>query len=72
MISYEPFWHTIQERGISTYKLICEYGILPDTIQRLRDGRPITTKTINTLCIAIDCDILDIMKFTRTTEEETN
>ena len=48
MISYEPFWQTIRRKNISTYQLIYEYGILPDTIQRLRSGKTITTKTLNT------------------------
>lgn len=62
MISYEPFWKTIRERKISTYQLI-GYGILPDTIQRLRSGKPITTKTLNSLCIALECTVPDILEF---------
>ena len=41
MISYEPFWKTINERKITTYQLIYKQGILPDTIQRLRSGKTI-------------------------------
>ena len=63
MISYDPFWKTIADRGISTYALINRPGILPDTIQRLRSGKPITTTTLNTLCQVIDCNISDVMKF---------
>lgn len=62
MISYEPFWRAIRERKISTYQLI-GYGILPDTIQRLRSGKPITTKTLNSLCIALECTVPDILEF---------
>lgn len=62
MISYEPFWKTIRERKISTYQLI-GYGILPDTIQRLRSGKPITTKTLNSLCIALECTVPDVLEF---------
>lgn len=70
MISYDPFWQTLQERGISTYKLIYEHGILPDTIQRLRDGKTITTKTINTLCIVLGCNVSDILQFVPEDENE--
>ena len=63
MISYEPFWQTLRQKNISTYKLIYEYGILPDTIQRLRSQKTITTKTINTLCTVIDCQVSDILTF---------
>lgn len=69
MISYEPFWKTLRERNISTYQLIYEYGILPDTIQRLRSGKPVTTKTLNNLCLAIGCQIPDILEFTPGEEE---
>lgn len=63
MISYEPFWQTLRQKNISTYKLIYEYGILPDTIQRLRSQKTITTKTINTLCTVIQCQVSDILTF---------
>ncbi len=63
MISYEPFWQTLRQKNISTYKLIYEYGILPDTIQRLRSQKTITTKTINTLCTVIQCQVSDIFTF---------
>ena len=61
MISYDPFWQTLHQKNISTYKLIYEYGILPDTIQRLRSDKTITTKTLNTLCSVLGCQISDIL-----------
>ena len=72
MISYDPFWKTIADRKISTYALINRHGILPDTIQRLRSGRPITTTTLNTLCQVINCEISDIMEFIPKQNSQTN
>ena len=63
MISYAPFWQTIKEKKITTYALINKLGILPDTVQRLRSGRPITTTTINILCEVLDCEVSDIMVY---------
>nr|WP_296009984.1 helix-turn-helix domain-containing protein [uncultured Blautia sp.] len=63
MISYDPFWQTLHRKNISTYKLIYEYGILPDTIQRLRSEKTITTKTLNTLCSVLCCQISDILVY---------
>lgn len=63
MISYEPFWQTLHQKDISTYQLIYEYGILPDTIQRLRSDKTVTTKTLNTLCSVIGCQISNIVTF---------
>ena len=37
MISYEPFWKTINERKITTYQLIYKQGILPDTMKYVPD-----------------------------------
>lgn len=72
MISYDPFWKTIADRGISTYALINRHGILPDTIQRLRSGKPITTTTLNTLCQVIDCNISDVMEFVPDKNSQTD
>ena len=63
MISYEPFWNTISERKISTYSLINHHGILPDTIQRLRKGKSLTTTTLNTLCEVIECRLEEIVEY---------
>nr|WP_297874105.1 helix-turn-helix domain-containing protein [uncultured Blautia sp.] len=63
MISYDPFWQTLHRKNISTYKLIYEYGILPDTIQRLRSEKTVTTKTLNTLCSVLCCQISDILVY---------
>lgn len=63
MMTYDPFWRTIQEKGITTYALINKHGILPDTIQRLRGGKPITTSTIESLCEVIGCKVEDIGGF---------
>ncbi|MBR6380143.1 MAG: helix-turn-helix domain-containing protein [Lachnospiraceae bacterium] len=63
MISYDPFWQTLSEKNISTYALINKYGILPDTIQRLRSGRHITTATIDTLCEVLECGVDSILKY---------
>lgn len=63
MISYRPFWTSIEKRGLTTYQLIYKEGILPDTIQRLRSGKPITTTTLNTLCIVLNCGVDDILEF---------
>lgn len=63
MMTYDPFWRTIEEKKITTYALINKHGILPDTIQRLRRGKPITTSTIETLCEVVGCRVEDIVEY---------
>ncbi len=57
MISYEPFYKTLKEKNISTYKLINQYGISRSLIDRLKHNKPITTVTINDLCKILQCGI---------------
>lgn len=63
MITYAPFWKTIEQKNITTYQLIYKHSILPDTLQRLRSGKPITTQTLNKLCYSIGCSVSDILEY---------
>jgi DNA-binding Xre family transcriptional regulator len=64
MISYEPFYQTLKNKGISTYKLINQYGISRSLLDRLKHNKPITTVTIDDLCKILSCNVEDIIKYT--------
>lgn len=64
MISYEPFYKTLKEKGVSTYKLINTYGISRSLLDRLKHNKAISTVTINDLCNILDCKVEDIMLHT--------
>ena len=63
MISYEPFYITLKEKGFSTYKLINEYGVSRSLLDRLKHNRPISTVTLNDLCNILHCKVEDILVF---------
>ena len=63
MIVYTPLWETMKEKGITTYTLINKYNISSSTINRLRHNQGITTQLIDDLCITLDCNVEDIIKF---------
>lgn len=63
MISYEPFYKTIKEKGVSTYKLINTYGLSRSLIDRLKHNKPISTMTLNDLCTILDCKVEDILLY---------
>ena len=63
MISYEPFYETLQKKGISTYKLINQYGISRGLLDRLKHNKPISTVTLNDLCTILDCRVEDILRY---------
>ena len=64
MISYEPFYRTLKEKGVSTYKLINEYGISRSLLDRLKHNKPISTVTLNDLCSILRCRVEDVVVFT--------
>jgi DNA-binding Xre family transcriptional regulator len=61
MISYTPFYNTLKVRGISTYKLIQQYGISRSLLDRLKHNKPISTVTLNDLCIMLSCRVDEIL-----------
>ena len=63
MISYEPFYRTLKEKGFSTYRLINEYGISRSLLDRLKHNRPISTVTLNDLCNILHCNVENILVF---------
>ena len=63
MISYEPFYKTLKEKGFSTYKLREHCGIDSKTIRRLKANENIETKTLDKICMALDCRLEDIAEF---------
>ena len=63
MISYEPFYKTLKEKNISTYKLINDFSISRSLLDRLKHNKPITTVTLNDLCGFLDCKVEDIIVY---------
>ena len=63
MITYAPLYETMKKKGITTYKLINNYGISRSLIDRLKHNKPISTVTINDLCTFLDCRIEDIVVY---------
>ncbi len=65
MISYAPFYKTLFEKGITEYYLIFKQGLSANTLYRIKKGEAISTKTIDTLCYILDCNVEDIIEFVK-------
>ena len=63
MISYEPLWKTMKERGITTYTLIYKKGFSAYTITNLKRNKSITMNTLEKLCSVLNCTPNDVVKF---------
>lgn len=66
MISYEPFFQTLLKLNITEYYLIFHEGISANTIHQIKKGLPITTRTLDTLCFILNCEVEDIIKHDKT------
>lgn len=63
MISYEPFYATLRDRNMSTYKLINQFGISRSLLDRLKHNKPLSTVTIDDLCRILSCRVEDVLTF---------
>ena len=63
MIVYDPFWRTLKNRGISTYKMINKLGYSSSTLYRLRHNKGISSRLIDDLCKLLDCRVEDILEY---------
>ena len=66
MITFAPFWDTLNKRDMSTYDLIYKHGLSANTIHRMKNNKIITTKTLNELCFILKCSVADIMEYQET------
>jgi len=63
MVSFRPFWDTLNTSSESTYTLIHFHKISSSTIDRLRKNKPINTTTINDLCRILNCRVEDVLEY---------
>ena len=63
MISYEPFWKTLEESDENWYTLVHKHDINPATLHRLKHNKPISTVTIDLFCTLLHCNVEDMICF---------
>lgn len=66
MISYEPLWKTMKQKGVTTYTLRTKggnYNVSGSTILRLKAGESVSTNTLDTLCKILSCNLSDVAIF---------
>ena len=54
-ISYQGAFDKMQEKGVTTYRIRKENILSQSTLQKMRDGKYVTTETIERLCLLLDC-----------------
>ena len=62
MMSYEPLFKTMKEKGITSYKLQ-KMGFNRATYYSIKEGKSVSTNTIHLLCKLLDCRVQDIIEY---------
>lgn len=63
MIVFDRLWKTMKERGLSQYKLIKEYKMSTEQLDRLRKNENVNTYTLDQLCRILNCGLEDIAEY---------
>ena len=61
MIVYDPLWHTMKVKRITTYMLSAKYGISRCTIDQLKHNKSVRTTTLDKLCTIL-CTRIEMTK----------
>ena len=62
MISYEPLFRTMKEKGITAYRL-GKMGFPLSNYYAMKHGENISTHTLDQLCKLLQCRVEDILEY---------
>lgn len=65
LICYDPLWETMKRKKATTYTLQVKGNISSSTIRRMKAGESVSTNTIDALCALLDCEVSDIIKYSK-------
>ena len=65
MIKFDRLWKTMEQKGMTTYRLREQCGIDSKTIRRLKANENMETKTLDKLCTVLSCKLEDIAEFVK-------
>lgn len=60
MISYRPFWETLEKSQETTYTLVNKHHVSSAILDKLRKDKPMNTTTLNDLCRILNCRLEEI------------
>ena len=67
---YDKLFVLMKERGLSTYRIRKENIISQSALTSLKNGRSVTTDTIERLCKSLNCQPGDILEYVPDNEEK--
>ena len=70
MIIYKDILKKLSNAGYNTNRLRKERLLSESTIQGIREGKPLTAKTIDTVCLLLNCQPNNIMQVVKEAPEK--
>ena len=64
-ISYKKLWKLLIDRDMKKKDLAERSGVSPTSIAKLSKNENVNTEILRKICIALDCDISDIMEMVK-------
>lgn len=62
-ISYKKLWKLLIDKNLKKKFLLEEAGISRSTLSHMNHDEHVSTESLMKICIALDCDIGDIVSF---------
>lgn len=67
--SYKKLWKLLIDREMKKRDLCVKAGISSATVSKMAKGESITTDSLLKICVALECDIADIMEIVEVSEK---
>ncbi len=64
-VTYKKLFQMLVDREISTVELAAQAGFSGNIITRLRRNQYVSLESIEKLCMALSCNVDDILEFTK-------
>ena len=62
VVSYKKLWKLLIDRDMKKKDLLAAAGISQSTLSKMRRNKNINTNMVARVCVALDCDVGDIME----------
>ena len=62
VFSYKKLWKMLIDKEMNKRELCAKAGISSATLAKMAKGESITTESLLKICVALDCDVQDIME----------
>lgn len=71
-VSFKPLWKTLIDHDLKKRQLKDMAGIASSTISRMSRNEYVSLEVIEKICLALNCQMTDVLEFTKNGPEQDN